>query len=230
MTEDESSASILRQGLEQLKIGMDAEARQKLLDFGRLVLKENQSTNLVGRATLKELVVKDLLDSLAPFGQTPPPSPLIDVGSGAGFPGVPLAIAFPGVQTTLLEPRTKRAAFLQTAIEQLKISNCSVVKKTAQGAALLPARYACCAVRALGAADVSVAVCCPLLQGGGMLVLYRGRDTEPTPTQVRIALHAGLDFIEAREVFVPYLIGVRHVWRFTKQLPIRPAHPKRGRV
>ena len=228
MTEDESPESILHQGLEQLKIGLTPEAREKLLDFGRLVLEENESTNLVGRTTLEELVVKDVLDSVAPFAQVAPRSPLIDVGSGAGFPGVPLAIAFPHVETALLEPRTKRAAFLQMAIERLQIGNCSVLKKTAQSAALLQARYACCAVRALGAADLAITVCPPLLSSGGALVLYRGRESEPAPRQIRKALDAGLEFKEAREVRVPYLIGVRHVWCFTKQCT-RPTRPRKGR-
>ena len=73
---------------------------------------------------------------------------LIDVGSGAGFPGVPLAIARPDASVTLLEPRKKRAAFLRHVLEALSLPNAEVLERRAQ--ALTAAAYDLAAIRAVG--------------------------------------------------------------------------------
>jgi 16S rRNA (guanine527-N7)-methyltransferase len=104
------AAAELEAGLTKLRIPSAAAA--KLLDFGELVLAANLHTNLTGARNLTEIVRVHLLDSLAPLKFVTLSSPIIDVGSGAGFPGIPAAIAFPDETFVLLEPRAKRAAFL----------------------------------------------------------------------------------------------------------------------
>ncbi len=222
-----SAQSLLDGGLKTLAITANAAQRQRLLDYCALVLRANETTNLVGRHSLEELIVKDVLDSLAPFSDEPPRSPMIDMGSGAGFPGIPIAIVFAGVRATLLEPRAKRDAFLAEAIERLGLRNVNCVKKTAGAAASTPLEGSALLVtaRAFGPVDAAIQAAAPLLHAGGSLLLYRGKDASPSKETLDFATHAGLQLRKASQVSVPYLEGARHAWWFSKAG--RPRQPVR---
>ena len=218
MTESAQAEWLLGEGLEQLGITTSGQVRAALMAFGGLVLRANEKTNLVGRRTLDELVVKDILDSLAPFALLEPRSPLIDLGSGAGFPGVPIAIAFSKIRVALLEPRAKRAAFLVEAITKLALTNVECVRKTAGAAAESPLRQSAAFVtaRAFGPAEAALEAAAPLVASGGSLLLYRGKDADPSRQLLEMAGRKGLRLRKASEVAVPYLDGARHAWWFEK--------------
>ena len=217
MTSEPEPTSLLTDGLAQLGIKPADALVSKLIEYAFLVLGENESTNLTGRETIGDFIVKDVFDSLAPFALEAPASPLVDVGSGAGLPGIPLALAFPKVEVTLLEPRAKRVAFLARAAEQLSITNVRAIKKTAASYALEGAgKYRCATARAVASADHVFRFAVPLLARDGVLVLYRGREAKPSNVEIGAARNAGAEFVEASRVAVPYLDAMRHVWRFRK--------------
>lgn len=103
----------------------------------------------------------------------------IDVGSGGGLPGIPLAIAFPRLQVTLLESVGKKAAFLRDAIAELGLSSVSVRTARAEDAATGPAErdaYDLVVARALAPLPVALELCLPFARPGGVVVLPRGSD------------------------------------------------------
>ncbi len=103
---------------------------ERLGHYVDILLRHNSATNLIGpldrEAIERELIVDALLPSL---GGAPPEGPLLDVGSGAGLPGIPLAILHPDLPIHLVEPRQKRVAFLQLAIKELGLDKVAVHKK-----------------------------------------------------------------------------------------------------
>lgn len=112
-----------------------------------------------------------------------PPGPCADVGSGAGFPGVVLALAAPGRTWRLLEPRARRAAFLEEVVRDLAL-DCEVLRVTAQEAAADPALRGAHAVvtgRALAPPGEAFELLRPLVAPGGVAVVWFGRRAELPP-------------------------------------------------
>lgn len=114
--------------LEKAGLTLDAQACARLGRYAQLLLEWNATHNLSGAKSLRE-IEENLLDSLYPLNFVDRPKSLLDVGSGAGFPGLALAIAWPETQTLLCEPRNKRAAFLRYAALELELPGVSVAKK-----------------------------------------------------------------------------------------------------
>ena len=122
----EHLAETLARGAESIDVALDSDKIARLEDHLRLLAKWNAKLNLVGPGSLESWAVRHTLDSLAVSEWVENGTSVADVGSGAGFPGLPCAIARPGAAVTLLEPRANRAAFLQNAIALTRISNAVV--------------------------------------------------------------------------------------------------------
>jgi 16S rRNA (guanine527-N7)-methyltransferase len=116
---------LLERGLAQMRLGLPEGAPGRLLDYAELLRKWSRGYNLVAPGDLESLVARHLLDSLAviPFiaGEA-----LLDVGSGAGLPGIPLAIAAPNLRVTVLDSSGKKARFLRHVKRSLSLSNLAV--------------------------------------------------------------------------------------------------------
>lgn len=119
-------AELFSNGLKELSLQMDSAAQQKLLDFLAFLQKWNRHYNLTAITDWQKMVSHHLLDSLsiAPFitGEQ-----ILDVGSGAGLPGIPLAVYFPDKQWTLLDSNGKKARFLIQAKSELSLPNVTIV-------------------------------------------------------------------------------------------------------
>ncbi len=113
-------------GAGRLEIHLTAEHIDQLVSYGTLIQKWNRATRLVGNDR-DDAVALQILDSLAILRLNLPQSPTLDVGSGAGFPGIPMAIVRSHIPMELLESRERRAAFLSEAKRILGLSNVSVV-------------------------------------------------------------------------------------------------------
>ena len=120
-----SQAAQLEQGLGELGVELPVVTQHKLLDYVSLLYKWNKTYSLTALRDQEKAVSYHLLDSLAilPFVTE---GSLLDVGSGGGMPGIPRAIARPGVRVTLLDSNSKKAAFLQQAAIELGLPNISV--------------------------------------------------------------------------------------------------------
>jgi len=106
---------------------LSPEAVQLLARFGQLVYTQVAQLSLVARGDRTVLYTRHILDSLNPIDvQSPPPDSALDIGSGGGFPGIPLAIVWPETRVTILESREKKAGFLERAIRELGIRNVTV--------------------------------------------------------------------------------------------------------
>lgn len=121
-------AEQLAGGLAELGFALPAEAPEKLLAYAALLEKWNRTYSLTALRDPAKAVSHHLLDSLAilPHLAHIGPGPLLDVGSGGGMPGIPLAIADPARSVTLLDSNSKKTAFLQQAAIELGLPNISV--------------------------------------------------------------------------------------------------------
>ena len=138
------------------------------------LLRWNKTHNLTGHQDEKSVAVDLILDSLflVPYIKG---GALLDIGSGAGFPGLVLALAVPGLDVTLLEARSKRVSFLKHAIRVLDLSGRTraVLGRAGQGA-LLGERFVTVTCRALGSLKESLDLARPYAAPGGRVILPRG--------------------------------------------------------
>ncbi|OOY52681.1 16S rRNA (guanine(527)-N(7))-methyltransferase RsmG [Solemya velum gill symbiont] len=116
----------LARGIEALGVTLSQEQQKKLLDFLALLYKWNSAYNLTAIRDQEQAVALQLLDSLAILPLLPE-GPILDIGSGGGMPGIPLAIARPETQITLLDSNSKKTRFLTQAKLELGLDNMSVM-------------------------------------------------------------------------------------------------------
>ena len=122
----------LRALLAQGNIVLTDEAQDRLLAYHRLLLEWNARMDLTN-VPEEEMALRHYADSLLPLARKewfPDGARLIDVGTGAGFPGMPLAIARPDLKVTLLDSQRKRCDFLSAVCDELKLPNVTVLRKT----------------------------------------------------------------------------------------------------
>jgi 16S rRNA (guanine527-N7)-methyltransferase len=155
---------------------------EALAAFEELVRRFSGRLNLVAAADLPRLRERHSADSLRllPFAESTTGA-CIDVGSGAGFPGIPLALALPDRVWRLLEPRRRRAAFLEEVVRDLDLDNVEVIALSAQQAATDPrlaGAHGFAAARALAPPAQAFALLKPLTASGGVCALLFGERAE----------------------------------------------------
>lgn len=194
---------LLDEGLDAL--GLDRALAAPLLDYLALLQRWNRTYNLTAIRAPEQMVVRHLLDSLAmhPFLR---PGTLADLGTGPGLPGIPLAIARPDVQVTLVESNGKKARFLREAVRQLGLGNARVAESRAE-ALDEPGAYAQVTARALDTLAGIVAVGGHLLAPGGRMLAMKGVH----PAAEIAALPAGWAALAVHALAVPGLDAERHL-------------------
>ncbi len=200
---------ILKTGLEQLvrangrsPLHLDDTAQHKLLEYVELLLKWNKTYNLTAINDPEEIIIRHILDSLAvaPYIQG---ERILDVGSGAGLPGIPLALAFPEKQFVLLDSNNKKIRFLTVVIATLKLNNVTVVQKRVEQ--YQPKHlFDCIVTRALAAVTEIIKITQHLYNEHGILAAMKGK--YPTEELQEIQKH-----VIVHPLKVPLLNEQRHV-------------------
>jgi 16S rRNA (guanine527-N7)-methyltransferase len=158
-------------------ISLDAGAVDRLEAFADLLKERGSSLGLVSKGDLPHVYGRHVLDSLrAAAAFTEGDSVAYDLGSGGGLPGVVLASALPRCRFVLVEPRTRRAGFLELVIERLGLNNAEVAVARAED--LPPERADVCTARALAPLPEAWRLARPLLRSGGRLVYFAGEGVE----------------------------------------------------
>lgn len=200
------SAQLLAQGLARLRLPLPPETQQKLLDYVTLVQKWNKVYNLTAVRGTDKILTHHLLDSLAVAPHIAGVKTLLDVGSGAGLPGVPLALALPDVHVTLLDSNHKKAAFLQQTVIELKLGNAEVI--CARAEKLPPQQqYEVVVSRAFCALAEFVAQAGGLVAPGGTLLAMKGVLPEGEIAQ----LSGTFQLSRVKPLTVPGLDAERHL-------------------
>ncbi|BAU04606.1 16S rRNA (guanine(527)-N(7))-methyltransferase RsmG [Fischerella sp. NIES-3754] len=188
-----------------------------------LILEGNQKLNLTRITDPQEFWEKHLWDSLRGValllrvGQKDLTSPLhhfIDIGTGAGFPGIPVAIALPDCTVTLVDSTRKKIAFIENILPELKLDNVKTLIGRAEEIgqqSQYRQNYDVAMIRAVSNAPVCAEYTLPLLKQGGLAIIYRGNWTEEETTALTDAVKLLGGEIEAIEQFTtPLSKSLRH--------------------
>jgi 16S rRNA (guanine527-N7)-methyltransferase len=198
----------LAAGVAALGLDLEDAIQARLLAYLTLLEKWNRTHNLTSVRDPLAMVGQHLLDSLAVLPHLPGRARLrlIDVGSGGGLPGVPLAIARPGWQTTLLDSSQKKSAFLRQAAAELRLANVEVV--TARAESYSPAQAFDVAIaRALSDLAQFAAMAAHLLAPGGQLFAMKGS----YPREEIAALPREVAVVSAHRLTIPGIEAERHL-------------------
>ena len=169
------TGATLATGVRELGLALDTEIQDRLMAYRDLLHKWNRSFNLTAVRDPEEMVVTHLLDALAvvPYLGDPKRPRMIDIGTGAGLPGIPLAIACPERHWVLLDSNHKKTTFLRQAAAELRLHNVEVV--VARVEAFAPSRLFDVAIsRAFSSLDTFVAVAMRLLTPIGRALAMKG--------------------------------------------------------
>lgn len=195
----------LAQGVAQLGIALPGAAQQSLLDYLALLQKWNKVYNLTAVREAPRMVSQHLLDCLAVAPHVGAAA-ILDVGSGAGLPGIPLSLVLPDSQVTLLEANHKKAAFLKQAQIELKLGNVEVVCERVE--AWRPGRqYEIVVSRAFSDLAEFVKLAGRHVAPGGRLAAMKGI----FPHEEIAQLPQGWRLQQAVELTVPALRAQRHL-------------------
>jgi 16S rRNA (guanine527-N7)-methyltransferase len=134
----------------------------------------NQRMNLTAIIEAEEVREKHFLDCLCLVPLLKDAKSLVDVGSGAGFPAIPLAIALPALRVTMVEPIGKRTTFLSEVVKQLGLKNTEVVNGRAEEFADRKLRYEVATARAVAALPILLELCTPLVKVNGLIIAMKG--------------------------------------------------------
>jgi 16S rRNA (guanine527-N7)-methyltransferase len=190
----------------------------------------NGRMNLVAGSTLADPTRRHLLDSLVLATALPaPPASLADVGSGAGLPGIPLAILWPQTQVTLIESIGKKADFLRHVAGSLPLPNVQVLSERAEAAGQDRAyreRAEVVTARAVASLATLAELCLPLCRVGGRWLAPKGPDVRAEVQDSEEAVHIlGAELEGVYDVLIPDE-PTRSLVVFHKRRPTPPAYPR----
>ncbi|MGH2807950.1 MAG: 16S rRNA (guanine(527)-N(7))-methyltransferase RsmG [Actinomycetota bacterium] len=163
----------------------EPEAEARLATYEELIARFGPRLDLISPRDLVRVRTRHIDDSLRalPLVAAAPPGPAVDVGSGAGLPGIPLAIADPTRHWRLLEPRERRAAFLEEAVRTLEL-DCEVSRMSADQAARTEGwaeAHAIATARALAPPERSFELLYPLMTRTGIAIVFAGTSAPVIP-------------------------------------------------
>ncbi len=166
-------------------IEVNCEQIEKFDNYYRLLIEWNKKINLTAIINYEDIIKKHFLDSillLKVYSKDLFTSKnIIDVGTGAGFPGLPLAIMLPDAEFTLVDSLNKRIEFLKEVIDILKINNITLIHSRAEELGIDPdhrEKYDICVSRAVAALPLLLEYCSPFIKKEGVLYLYKSLKVE----------------------------------------------------
>ena len=184
----------LKKALELMGAPSDEQTVNKYQQYMEGVLDWNEKVNLTNITDPQEFVIKHFIDSIicVDYPEFEEASRIIDVGTGGGFPGVPLAIAAPDKEFILMDSLNKRLKIIDELCGQIGINNVTTVHARAEELAKNKAhreQYDLCVSRAVANMATLAEYCLPFIRVGGCLMAYKGPDAEKEVEEARKALY-----------------------------------------
>lgn len=188
---------LLEQGLSQLSLPKDEKTISVFLDYMERVLYENQKINLTAITDPTEFVFKHYIDSLVICGKdaVKNASSVLDVGTGGGFPGIPLAIVYPDKEFVLMDSLNKRILFLQETAKNLGLQNVRAVHGRAEDLGrqkMYREAFDLCVSRAVARLSVLSEYCLPFVKVGGWFAAYKTSGEDLSLGEKAITLLGGI--------------------------------------
>jgi len=217
LKEDEN---ILIDGAQKIGINLNKEQIKIFSQYLELLIQWNQKINLTSLKTPQEIIIKHFLDSISCIkvfdkyidieGIS-----IIDVGTGAGFPGIPIKIVCPSISLSLLEARKKKTIFLEKIVEEMNFQRVEILNGRAEAFGKCPdyrEKYDIALSRAVALLSTLSEYCLPLIRVGGLFVAQKGRSyKEEIDKALKTVQLLGGELIGVENVRIPFINQERYL-------------------
>ncbi len=170
--------TLLLQSISSLGLCFDEGKIDLLSRYYDMVVSSNKVFNLTAIVEEKDFAIKHFQDSLAGVSLIPQNAKLLDIGSGAGFPSMPIAIAREDVSVVALDSTAKKMAFVSSSAESLGVKNISTISGRAEEQKALFSTFDVVSARAVSALPILLELAMPMLKVGGIFLAYKTDESE----------------------------------------------------
>ncbi len=223
-----------KNGCNVLNISLSDKQIEQFIKYYELLIEWNSFMNLTAITEFEEVVTKHFIDSLSLVKavELKQENSLIDVGTGAGFPGIPLKIVFPNLKVTLLDSLNKRVKFLNEVIDVLELEDIGAVHGRAEDAARsadLREKFDFCVSRAVANLSTLSEYCIPFVKVGGMFISYKSEKAAEEKGDAKKAVSAlGGEFFKQVEFILPDSDIYRNLFMIEKKKTTPKKYPRKA--
>lgn len=231
---DKYQLQIFYDGLEELGISLSEKQAEQFVKYYELLVEWNSFMNLTAITEFEEVVVKHFLDSLSLCKAIDCTKKyrVIDIGTGAGFPGIPLKIAFPDMQITLLDSLGKRVKFLNEVIMQLGLTEIEAVHGRAEDYVKQTGKregFDLCVSRAVANLATLSEYCLPYVACGGSFISYKSEKiAEEAKTAEKAIKMLGGEIGKQTEFTLPHSDIYRNLFQIEKKRVTPKKYPRKA--
>ena len=215
-------------------LGFDFSVEQisKFYKYMNMLIEWNEKINLTAIIEPNEIILKHFIDSLTIYKDIPNKSSVVDVGTGAGFPSIPIKIVFPNLKFTLVDSLNKRIKFLNEVIDQLQLSDCTAVHGRAEDLAKNSSyreQYDFCVSRAVANLSTLCEYCMPYVKVGGRFVSYKSEKITEEALNAKHAISVlGGKFEKQVEFTLPDSDIYRNIYIIQKEKITPKKYPRKA--
>lgn len=221
-------------GAAEIGVDLTAEQVELFMEYLKLLQEWNQKFNLTAITDPEEIIAKHFLDSILLGSYVPEKAKLADIGTGAGFPGIPLKIIHSGLQVTLIDSLGKRVNFVREVVSRLNLTGVQTIHGRAEDLGRMPAfreGFEVVAARAVSSLSVLSEYCLPLVKLGGLFIAAKGPSVEEEINQSKGALDLlGGSFQAIKHAKLPGRNDIRTVVVIEKKRPTPQQYPRKAGV
>lgn len=228
---EQSFKNILDAALIGCGLTISETAKDQLEVYYHLLIEYNQVMNLTALTEPREVAIKHFCDSLTvlQYVDLPEGASVIDVGTGAGFPGLVLKIARPDIRLCLLDSLQKRLSFLETVCEKTKTEGVRFIHSRAEDGAResdLREQFDFAASRAVASLNTLCEYCLPYVKVGGVFIAMKGKEYKEELSLSQNALAILKGKVERTDAFTLADAGERAILQIRKTNPVPDAYPR----
>lgn len=219
--------------LEAIHISLDDKQKKQFGQYYQLLVEWNERMNLTGITEEREVYEKHFYDSLtgSSLSAFKAEGTLIDVGSGAGFPSLPLKICFPGLQVTIVDSLKKRIGFLEEIVSELGLEGVTLIHDRAEQLARQKAyrdQFDAASARAVAKLPVLLELCLPFVKPGGVFIAWKGASGEEELHEAKSALvKLEAEAVAPKKMKLPEEQSERVLLTFEKKKKTPKAYPRK---
>ncbi len=229
-----SNRELLKNGLEKFGINATEDMLNDFSIYREILVEWNQKMNLTGIEDEREVFIKHFLDSVSAINTNyiKEDSSIIDVGTGAGFPGLPLKICYKNLELTLLDSLNKRINFLQEVSNQVNLEGIKFIHGRAEDfgkSEEYREKYDIATARAVAGLPILMELCVPFVKVGGHFICLKGPNANLELEESKLAMETlGVEFIEKIDVELPELQLDHNILVFKKVKNTPEKYPRKA--
>lgn len=227
---------MLIDGAKEVGVKVSHEVAHNLILYKDIVLEWNEKINLTAITDEKDFIIKHFLDSLTVCSLINKSGKLVDLGTGAGFPGIPIKMIYPDMEVTLVDSVDKKIKFLNEVITRLNLTKTYTKHSRAEelGKNLdFREKFDVCVARAVAGLPVLLEYCLPLVKIDGIFVALKGSVIDEIEQSKKALKVLGGEIVEVKELVLPYsdsgrtLVCVKKTKSTPVQYPRKPGKPSK---